>query len=220
MTSPNAVEREALDEVERQLTAKGYTVTREPSRDQLPPSMGGFQPDAIATGKHPNLLIEVIARRGSASVAAAKIEQLRQLIAGDDSWRLEIVYTAPSVPDLAVSSTAAIRERFGQIQALAPVDRPATLIMAWSLLEATARALLPARAERPLTPASTVELLASMGFIEPNQAMTLREAGRLRNVIVHGDLTRGVAAEDIQSVLEIVGQLVGTLEGQLPVAPN
>ena len=221
MTSSQTVlERYALDEVERRLSAEGYTVVREPRADQLPPFVGHFLPDAIATGKTPNLLIEVITRRGSASAEATKIEQLRKLVAGDDAWRLEVVYSSPSVPDPNISAPAAIRDRLAQIRSLAAVDRPATLIMAWSMVEAVARALLPERAERPLTPASAVQLLASLGYIDQIQADTLRKAGRARNLIVHGDLTQHVSIEVLQSVLDVVDVLesgAASSGGPIPV---
>jgi hypothetical protein len=209
---PTTLERGALDEVERRLTAEGYTVIREPRADQLPAFVSRFVPDAIATGKAPNLLIEVLSRRRSAKLDAVKIEQLRKLVEGNDAWKLEVVYTGSSIPDPTISGPTAIRHRFEEVRSLAPIDNRATLMMAWSILEATARALVPDRAERPLTPASIVELIASLGFIDGVQAETLRNAGRTRNLIAHGDLTEDVSSDLLRRVLDIVDYLIAVLE--------
>jgi hypothetical protein len=219
MTSPASVlEREALDEVERRLAGQGYTLVREPAPGDLPPFLGTFQPDAIATGKSPNLIVEVIARDRSSETEATKVKQLRDLIAGHPGWKLEVVYTASSAPLPHVASPEAIRQRFGEIKNLANSDRPAALIMGWSLLEAVARALLPDRAARGLTPATTVELLTSLGYIVQSEADALREAGRARNLIVHGDVTVAVPSAQLKPVLEIVDALIGHLERQPPLA--
>jgi hypothetical protein len=214
----SVLEREALDEVEQRLAGRGYTVVREPTRGDLPPFLGGFQPDAIATGKSPSLIVEVIARGRSSEAEAAKVKQLQALIAGNPDWMLEIVYTTPSAPLPHVASPEAIRHRFGEIRSLAQRDRPAALIMAWSLLEAVARALLPDRAARGLLPATTVELLTSLGYIGQSEADALREAGRARNLIVHGDVSVDVPTVQLQPVLEIVDALIGHLERRIPRA--
>jgi hypothetical protein len=219
MTSSRSVlEREALDEVERRLAAQGYTLVRSPATSDLPPFLGNVQPDAIATGKPPNLIVEVIARDGSAEAEAKKVRKLKELIAAHPGWKLEVVYTASSAPLPHVASPAAIRQRFGEISRLAASDRPAALIMGWSLLEAVARALLPDRAARGLTPATTVELLTSLGYVVQSEADALRNAGRARNLIVHGDVSVDVPAGQLQPVLEIVDGLIGHLERQPPVA--
>jgi REase_AHJR-like len=211
-SSLGTLERDALDQVERRLVDQGYTVVREPEGAALPNFMGRFQPDAIATGRLPQLVIEVIARRGPANVDAARIEQLRRLIGDHPDWALEVIYAAPTSPNPEISAPEAIRQRLSEIRRLATIDPRATLTMAWSMLEAAARALLPDRADRPLTPASTIELLASLGYIEASQAERLRIVGRARNLIVHGDLNQQIAAEDLDAILDIIEALVGVLD--------
>lgn len=64
--------------------------------------------------------------------------------------------------------------------------------MAWSLLEAVARRVLPERAIRSLTPATTVEPLTSVGYIVQPEADSLRAAARARNLIEHGHVGQDV----------------------------
>jgi uncharacterized protein YutE (UPF0331/DUF86 family) len=180
----------------------------------LPEFLGTFEPDAIATGKTPNLLIEVVTPRGSGNVQTTKVKQLQQLLEGRPDWRLEVLYTSPSTPPPAVASVKAIRHRLGEVRGLEHRDRPAALILAWSLLEAVARHLVPERASRAMTPATTVELLTSMGYIVQSEADSLRAAARARNLIVHGDIDEGVPAVQLQNLFEIIEALVGYLERQ------
>jgi hypothetical protein len=205
----STLERDALDAAERRLTEQGYTVVRQPLSESLPNFLGGWEPDAIATGKHPNLLIEVIVGRGAANVEATKVKQLQQLLEGQADWRLEVVYAAPSTPLPSASTLHAIRTRYQEIRRLAPLDRPATLVMAWALLEAAARAAMPDRAAKPLTPATTAELLTSLGRVTQADADRLRTAARARNLIVHGDVATDVPVELLNDVLRIVSDLTG-----------
>lgn len=219
MTSPpSLLEREALDEVARRLAGQGYTLVREPSRGDLPPFLGGFRPDAIATGKSPSLIVEVIARGRSSEAEVAKVKQLQNLVAGQPGWKIEVVYTTPSSPLPRVASPEAIRQRFAEVRRLADSDRPAALIMAWSLLEAVARVLLSDRAERGLTPAATLEFLTSLGYIVQSESDTLRDAGRARDLIVHGDVSVKVAKAQLERLLEVVDVLIGHIERRAPLA--
>lgn len=214
ISSQSTLEREALDELERRLSSQGYLLQREPQGAALPDFLGNFQPDAIATGKHPNLLIEVITQRGAGEVEATKVRQLQQLLDGHPDWKLEVLYTTSGTPLPAVASVEAIRRRLGEVKLLADTDRPAALIVAWSLLEAVARRVLPERASRALTPATTVELLTSMGYIVQSEADSLRAAARARNLIVHGDVEQDAPRVQLDGVLEIIDALVGHLERQ------
>jgi hypothetical protein len=212
--SPPTPEREVLDELERRLTGQGYVVHREPRGEALPTFLRSFQPDAIATGKDPNLLIEVITRRGAGAAETTKARQLQQLLDGHADWRLEVVYATSSTPLPAVAPLEAIRRRFAEVEGLAAVDPPAALVAAWSVLEAVARRMLPDRAVKALTPATTVELLTSLGHLSQAEADTLRAAIRTRNLVVHGDIGAPVSGAQLAVVLAIVNALIAQLERQ------
>lgn len=213
-SSSSNLERFALEDIERRFSAMGYTLVHHPQAALLPSFLGNFRPDAIAIGKSPNVIIEVMTRRGSVEAEATKIKQLQQLLDGQNDWKLEVVYTTPSTPPPDVATAQAIRRRFEEIKALAPIDRRATLIMSWSILEAVCRAALPDRAARPLSPGTAVEFLASLGYIMPSEAETLRAAARARNLIVHGDLGQEVRTALLDQVLNVIDALIGHLEAQ------
>lgn len=213
MTSSRpALESDALDELERRLTAQGYVLRREPRGDTVPQFLGTFTPDAIATGRSPNLVVEVIAERGVGEAKAAKIKQLQQLLESHPDWKLQVLYAPVSAPTPAVASVEAIRQRLNEVRPLTEADRPAALVLAWSLLEAVARRILPEQAGRPLTPATTIELLASLGHLDQSEANRLREAARARNLIVHGDVGQDVPRLQLDAVLNIADRLIAHLE--------
>ena len=205
-------EREALDEIERRLTLQGYALLRDPPRDALPSFLQAFTPDAIAIGKTPQLLIEVISRRASSSSEAMKVRQLQGLLKDHPEWRLEVVYAGSSAPIMVPETPDAIRARLAEVRTLARVDRRAGLIMAWSVLEAVARVVEPERTSKALTPATVVELMASLGYVVESEAETLRTAGRARNQIVHGDLGLEVSEAEVDGVLEILDELIGHVD--------
>ena len=217
MISPQStLEREAVDALERRLSGQGYTLQREPEGEKLPPFLGAFRPDAIATGKMPNLLIEVITQRGSGEVETTKVRQHQQLLEGHPDWKLENLYTTSSSPLPGLASIGAIHRRFDEVEVLARSDRPAALVVAWSLLEAIARSVVPERAVRGLLPATTVELLTSLGYVVQSEAYGLRAAAQARNLIVHGDVDQDVSPELLGKTLDIIGALIRHLERQAP----
>lgn len=212
ISSVSLAEREALDEIERRLNGRGYTVRRQPAAGDVPAFLGKFQPDAIALGKTPNLVVEVVTRGATAAAQVAKIEQLRKLLEGQPDWRLEVVYTAASGPAPSVVPITTIRERLEQTRRLARVDRPAALLLAWALVEAIARTLEPEHASRALAPATTVELLASLGYVAEPEAEVLRKAWRSRDLIAHGDVTVDAPATLVTQVLDIADTIVRNAE--------
>lgn len=212
MNSVPIFEREALDAVERRLIEDGYRFIREPERDKLPDFMRSFRPDAIAVGKEPNLVIEVISRHPDTKVMATKLKQLQSLLEGRGDWKLEVVYAGTPGVLPAPASLSAIRSRYEEIKALSRTDPRGGLILLLTVLEAVARLALPERAAKPLTPATTVEVLASLGYIVQSEAETLRAAGKLRNLLVHGDLSAAIPAGLLGAVVEIVDALLRHLE--------
>lgn len=212
ISSRSTLENEALDELERRLADQGYVLQRSPRGADLPDFLGKFEPDAIATGRAPNLLVEVITQRGAGDVEATKVRQLQQLLDGHPDWKLEVVYMASGAPLPAPASVEAIRRRFSEVRRLADTDRPAALVVAWSLLEAVARRVLPERATKALTPATTIELLTSLGYIVQSEADSLRTAARARNLIVHGDVGQDAPRAQLETVLEIIDALISHLE--------
>lgn len=78
-------------------------------------------------------------------------------------------------------------------------------VLGWAVLESLARLTsvqsgLPAQEE--FSPVQSVQRLAEEGYVENDEANQLRKMARLRNAVVHGDLSAAVPAEQAESLLE------------------
>ncbi len=209
--NPSALESEALDEIEGRLTKDGYRLLRSPGRGDLPDFLQDFQPDAIAVGKLPQIVIEVITREHADRLPSSRLGQLQAALTTHSDWTLRVVYANRSRPRLDIAAPSVIRMRATQVRQLSTTDQAAALVIGWSLLEAATRAALPQQAGQALTPATTVELLASLGYITQSQAARLRQTGKQRNLLVHGDMGVTVASSTVEELLSTVESLLDAL---------
>jgi uncharacterized protein YutE (UPF0331/DUF86 family) len=206
------LEQEAavLDNVLSRYKAEGFDVYLNPSPSILPPFMHAHRPDAIARRQDKNIAIEFVR---SGERAERKIKEFQSLLAPHRDWELRIVYVSRGETDKleTVSRTAAE----SAIQRVRDLRRDGhilpALIMAWAVLEAIGRALLPARISRPQTPSRLLEVLASDGHITPDEADVLRRTIPLRNAAVHGEIDREVDENLLERFVAILDTLAGML---------
>lgn len=209
MTSAEDFERAALDEYEPRWVEQGYRVIRHPLRNQVPEFLGRFQPDALAVGHQPNLVIEVI-RKGSPN-AEEKVRRLKSLMQGHPEWRLEVIYSGEAESGVLSTSAGSIRELLTSARNLCLQEPRAALLLTWAALEALARRLEPKSASRPQSPGRVVELLAGAGYIAPSEAEAMRAAANLRNRLIHGDLSIHPAAVDVEGLITMAENLLTQL---------
>lgn len=195
-----------IDQLAPRLEAEGYSVVYEPPRRMLPPFMGSYVPDAIALGQDKKIAIEVIVE---GEPGEAKERDLRQLFKDARDWELNVYFVRPGEKDLfspvslrSIEEAIESSESLAQAGALAPA-----LMMGWAVFEALARFFAPEKYRKPQTPARLVESLANSGYVTPSEADFLREAGRLRNSLAHGDLERGVKEDDVRRLIAVLREL-------------
>jgi len=211
MSLPETREIDVLDSLLPQYEAEGYEVYINPSPSILPPFMQAYRPDAIALRTDKNIAIEIVR---SAGASAHKIQKLQSLFAAHRDWELRVHY----VPSLGseklpeVASRSAISAGIKRVLDLKKDGHklPA-LVMSWAALEAIGRALLPERLRRPQTPARLIEVLASEGYLTPQEADTLRAAISLRNSAVHGGFDHVVDDKLIEQFVAILQMLANFL---------
>ena len=201
MISAPLSERAVLDELEPRWRKLGYTLVREPSRDQLPAFLRGFRPDAIAIGATPSLVIEVLQTRGGS--AETKVRQLRSLFKGHEDWRLEVVYVSPNGAPLQAVTSEDIRAALRQVRLLTKREPRAGLLMAWATLEAIGRVLEPNLASRSLSPRSLVDLLISNGHLPQSESAKLRRLADTRNALAHGQINKSPSPADVHHLIEV-----------------
>jgi hypothetical protein len=198
----------ALNQLEPRWRKRGYTLVREPAPEQLPSFLKGFRPDAIAVGADPQLVIEVLSKRGEA--AARKLQQLRSLFEGRDDWRLEVVYVGESEPKLEPVPASDIRATLERLLPLSAQAAGAAFLMGWSTLEAAGRFLEPELATKGLSPASLIDLLVSNGHLSQSEGTELRQLAGRRNALAHGQIDVTPTAEEVRRLIELIEKLLQT----------
>lgn len=196
-----------------QLQAEGFEVFLHPSRQMLPSFLQPYRPDAIALKADKKLAIEVTTAGGQTET---KLQRLRQLFAGREDWELRVIYAPPLVVEksIPVPSRELIQDHLDRVSvAYDAVGPTAALLTAWSVFEAVARSLIPIGLTRPQQPVRLIEVLASEGYVTPDEADTLRRLGQVRNEAAHGRLDVAVSQEDLARLVDVIRTLL-KLQGE------
>jgi hypothetical protein len=210
MSISQTTERALLEAVAARYKAEGFDVFVEPSQALLPPFMQEYRPDAVAIGKK-KVAIEIA---GAGERSADKLKRLHERFSGHDDWEFVVLYVAPGAGTerMEVAPVDAIKRALQSVTDLRSAGQPmAALVLGWSALEATARALLPDRLARPQPPASLIEALAGEGYITPSEADSLRIAAGVRNDAAHGQLDVVVESKHLDALLAALRTLASFL---------
>ena len=195
-------ETAAFELIVPQLEAHGFEVFLHPPAKMLPAFLKSYLPDAVALKNDRKIAIEI---SSSAANREPKLQQLQALFSNHTDWELRVIYAPPRNGDPAslLPDRKLIEEQLDRTTtALSMVGPAASLLIAWATFEASARSLLPEDLERPQTPANLIEVLASEGYVTPDEAAFLRNLGKRRNDAAHGRL-------DVELAPETLDQLVG-----------
>ena len=203
--TPVEIEQDALSHLEPILREQGYEFVRNPDPKMLPNFLKDFQPDAIATGIKPSLLIEVFQREGKRE--AEKVRKLQSLLKGQDDWDLRVIYFSSLKPKLYSLERAMIRNAAHKTQQLANIDSGAALLFAWSTLEAAARERMGLVGEHPLTAASLVNALASEGVVNQLDAKELFEIAKVRDEVAHGQLNLLPTIDQLNLITNVIDNI-------------
>jgi hypothetical protein len=217
MREHEIAEETILDRHARSWQAQGYEVVRHPSRADLPAFLSSYMPDAVLLGRSPKVVVEVV-RKGQPQVEK-KIQALNALLAGQEDWRLEILYAGGEPEILPAASFEQLMETLASVRNLAQVDQRASLLLFWAILEAISRRLEPEKTKRPQSPGRVVELLAGAGFVAPTEAALLREAARWRNRLIHGDLDTMPSREQVLTLADLLACLLDSIERRGSIPP-
>src|SRR3954451_7936777 len=83
-------ESEALDRVQFQFEAQGFSFEREPKRSELPAFFEGYVPDAIARKNGETVVIEIKAREPDRAVAE-QIGRVAEKIRRQPGYRFQLI---------------------------------------------------------------------------------------------------------------------------------
>lgn len=211
-------EGRTVEDVVREYENEGFVVVKSPDQTSLPEFLAPFKPNLIAYGRNGSdekVVVEVKSR--------AELHKAHDLPAlteavnahAQDGWRVDL-YVIPPIPivdgDVQELSLGEIQARIRTVHDLLHAAQPdAALLLAWSVTEATLRAIarqesVPLDNEQPL---AVIATLYSMGLLSRQDYDFLRESNRARDVIAHGFRSPDLAPD---SVREFVLRLLHKVE--------
>jgi uncharacterized protein YutE (UPF0331/DUF86 family) len=198
-------EQELLDVETRRLEERGYTIYRG-ANDLVPRSLGSFLPDAIAIGREPKYLIEVV-REGPAEVD--KLKALRKQLEELPGWELLVVLDRGTrSPELRQATLEQIDDAIQSAKKVLSLGEIAPgLLLAWGVFEALSRRLIPDEFVRPQTPGRLVQVLTSRGYVDSAEEKLLRKLAIARNAVIHGDLSNRADASQVDEFLALLVRL-------------
>ena len=206
MTShASEAERLAFDRIAPLLQAEGYTLIPQPGHADLPPFLAGMQPDAIAIGRKPSLLVELI--RKDRGTEACRVRKFRSLVEGQDGWELRLFYFSSTDPTFTVVPDVDAKAAVEAARHLSGVEPRAALLFAGSIVEAAARRTSEEAGSRPLNPRALVNFLAGEGLIDQDQESEMFRLSDMRNRLAHGRLDVAPPTEDISWLLSVAAQV-------------
>ena len=205
MSVPTTEEEVLAREVAR-LEGEGYDVFIHPRPPHTPSFLGDFMPDAVAIGKDKKLMVEVV----KGSLGDKKLQELADKFKRQREWELKVILVSPtsSADNLPVQSLEDIKGVLNEIGALRDSNSlRAAYLLAWAVLEAEARKLIPAQFGRPQSPGRIAQVLGQEGYLTPDQTDLVRRMADVRNRLVHGELNIQVDQEDVDKLLAVLASL-------------
>jgi HEPN domain-containing protein len=207
---------EFVHTVAERYRTKGYRVSVRPKATDLPAFLKGTSPDLLASraGEHVAVGIH---RLGSAR-GGPGLRKLADLIESRPAWRFDVVLYEPEARrETRLPSESVIKRSMDRAERLFEQgERAASLLLAWSAMEAAARRSLrdleDDGAKRRVSE-DLLKTLVSSGLLREVDFRRLVPVMRLRNEVAHGQLQSNVSKEVIGSLRDATKQL---LEGFVP----
>lgn len=196
-----------IDALASRYKSEGFAFFVEPSPAILPPFLQNDRPDAIAVRPDRKIAIEIVRPD---RLPPGHIERLREVVSQHNDWELVVFYVSPAAtaPSLDRASPSAIRTATNQASELRDAGQhPAALMLAWSALEAIGRGLLPERLAHPQPAERLIEVLATDGYLMPDEADALRATAAARNAAAHGQLDAAIAPGQVDALISILRSL-------------
>jgi uncharacterized protein YutE (UPF0331/DUF86 family) len=203
-------EAKVLERLRDAYEQQGFLFIVHPEADSLPAFLDRCRPDAIAMKDGQSVIVEV--KSGQNSSSEQKIAEIRRRIAGQNGWKLNVVYASERPEDsivIPVAHLEMLRQQVAEVTDLRAAGHlRAAFILSWSLLEAALNWLNGDAANHLRTPGQLVQSLAMGGYIGKTAERNLRGLSDLRNRIVHGDLDAEVSGEDVNQILVAIDEIL------------
>lgn len=201
-------EQKLLSELCQKYLKDGYKFIISPNINQLPEFFGSYRPDAVALKDEHKIAIEI--KQRAYNKKENSLKEIKKIFDGHADWRLIVTYLGSdplSRIEIPRASRHDIQEQILSVRSLLEQGHNrAALVMAWSLLEAVLHYIQVDTGKRPRTPGTVLQEFATLGYVDPELEMKLRELINLRNKIVHGHVNLEPSVEDVKIILLVLEQ--------------
>ena len=213
----NQIETTEIERVAASYRQKGYIVQVEPSADELPPFLIGFQPDIIAISDKDKVVIEV--KPGSALTTSPYLEKMAEVVQ-KAQWRLELVVLRSErngfyADNATPLPTFQVREGLKEADVLVKSGHPeAGFLIGWGSVEAVLRMVAQKQEidlKKPV-PAYLIKNLAFLGILTQDDYDNLWNFLKIRNSLVQGYKVEQNVTNFVEILNEIAQRLLSELE--------
>jgi len=209
MSEAQLWESNILRNLQQVSEAQGLKFYVNPPREVIPEFLGDFQPDAIALSREGGTIIELKRRKSPSS--EKQLSAIAEKVCAQKGWEFRVIYLNPptdETPPIEKPTPEQLEGTFLEIESLVKGGHfRAAFVTAWTALESLARlasAYGEARRHTAFSPIQAIQALAEEGYVENEAANRLREMTKLRNAVVHGDLSIHVTAGQVENLLKEV----------------
>ena len=145
MNDINSREREynRIIKIANEYRQKGYEVVIQPSSNDLPNFLSGYQPDVLAKNANESVIIEVISHSNLSR--KSQLSRIAEIVEAQPRWRFELVMTNPKGDTLISSesrlpSIDEVSKRLTRAKRFVKIaDYEAAIAIAWSAIEGLLR---------------------------------------------------------------------------------
>jgi len=211
LLDPMAREDAVLARLRERYEGQGYSFFAHPPRDIVPQFLQNYRPDGLALKGDGGVIIEI--KHSNSDRSRTPLPEIARRIEGQKEWTFQVFVAEDALDDDPVRPPSMHRlvEELSEIDRLIGADHlRAAFILEWAALEAATRAseAQPGTPKPAMGPGQLVETLASGGLVGQEEARRLRKLARIRNAVVHGDLSATVDLEDTKFLRSIIGDLL------------
>jgi hypothetical protein len=201
-------ERRRITEIADEYRQRGYSVTIEPSLDEVPPFIAPYRPDLIAKGPNETVVIEVKA----GTRTAADLASVAAAINSRPGWRFELVLvdiaTQPATSELL--PVEQLEKTLSEVQRLLGSDlQNAAFVLLWSTTEGALRhAARRNNIEPDRDPRRLIRQLTSHGLMTQTELQMLEQCLSVRNHVAHGFEAASLDAALVRRLLSFTRRLL------------
>lgn len=192
MEATISLERQRARVLAEEYRHRGYEVIEEPSQEQLPEFLSGYHPDLLIRKGDKAIVVEVKSRTSLAK--EPQVRELARLLRTKPHWNFELVVVGEE-EQLRAPEGAHPFAREDIFRSIEAAERllelgfaEASLLLAWSAVEATVRLLTEEEnivLDR-LTPLYILKQAVMNGVISRDEYGSLTKIMGYRNALVHG----------------------------------